>query len=67
MIEDLHAYGCQGHQDSAFDLSRLADASFDFAILDRVFCQKPFYERYEVRKHADAPPYFAKDTQNPQR
>jgi len=60
VIDDLRAYGCEGHQDSVFDLSRIGDATFYFAILDRVFCQKTFYDRYEQRRHMDAPPYFSK-------
>jgi len=60
VIDDLRAYGCEGHQDNVFDLLRIGDATYDFAILDRVFSQKPFYERHELRMHPDAPPYFAK-------
>jgi SAM-dependent methyltransferase len=60
VIDDLHAYGCQGHQDNTFDLSRIGDARFDFAVLDRVFCQKEFFDRYEMRaRAAPPPPYFA--------
>ena len=60
VIEDLHAYGCEGHRDNVFSLSAIGGGTFDFAILDRVFCQRPFYERYEVGKNSSAPPYFAK-------
>ena len=60
VIDDLHLYGCEGHEDSAFDLSRIDDAQFDFAVLDRVFCQNEFFERFEKRARAvPPPPYFA--------
>lgn len=64
VIADLRAYGCEGHRDSVFDLSSIAAGRFDFGVLDRVFCQEAFYERYEANpKPGDGkppPPYFAR-------
>jgi SAM-dependent methyltransferase len=62
VIDDLHAYGCDGHRDNVFDMSSIAGKRFDFAVLDRVFCQKEFFEKYEIRKRGSGhpPPYFSK-------
>ncbi len=42
--DELHAYGCEGHTDSIYDSSTIAAGRFDFGVLDRVLCQKPFYD-----------------------
>jgi hypothetical protein len=64
VIADLRAYGCEGHRDSVFDLSSIAAGRFDFGVLDRVFCQQAFYERYEANPQPGVakppPPYFAR-------
>jgi hypothetical protein len=58
---DLHAYGCEGHKDSIYNLESIADKRFDFAILDRVICQEPFFTHRAERKHelGRMPPAFA--------
>jgi hypothetical protein len=49
VIDDLNAYGCEGRCENVYDLSTIADARFDFGVLDRVFCQRDFYEKFEAR------------------
>jgi hypothetical protein len=60
VIAELHAYGCEGHRDDVFDLSRIPSESFDFAVLDRVLCSRGFYLANSAgaagQRHA--PPYF---------
>jgi SAM-dependent methyltransferase len=58
VIRDLLAYGCEGSRDDAFELRSVSDARFDFAVLDRVYCRQPFYERYEVRTRHAPRAYF---------
>lgn len=59
VIGDLHSYGCEGHQDNVFDLSAIGTAAFDFAVLDRVFCQKSFFLRHETLAREPGHAYFA--------
>lgn len=57
---DLHAYGCEGHKDSIYDLSTIASGRFDFGVLDRVLCQAPNYSD-RVKKKRELgymPPMF---------
>jgi len=58
VIDDLHAYGCDGNRDDAFELASIASARFDFAVLDRVYCRQPFYERFEVNAARGLRAYF---------
>jgi SAM-dependent methyltransferase len=58
VVYDLRGYGCDGNRDDAFELSSLADARFDFAILDRVYCRKAFYERFELNTRRSPRSYF---------
>src|ERR1700733_4517134 len=62
VIEELIAYGCEGCQDDVFFLSKIADESFDFAVLDRVICHNGFYSSADVTSGATppagCPPYF---------
>jgi hypothetical protein len=44
VIDELHAYGMEGHRDSFFDMSRIKDGEFDFAVLERAICTKSFYD-----------------------
>jgi hypothetical protein len=48
VIDELHEYGCEGHSDSIYDLHRIPRNSFDFAVLDRVICDKDFYFKIDV-------------------
>lgn len=41
-IPELHDYGCEGEQASFFDMSNIADATFDFAVMDRALANVPF-------------------------
>jgi hypothetical protein len=48
-IDELHEYGCEGHQDNFFDMLSIDEESFDFAVLDRSICTKGFYDYYDRR------------------
>jgi hypothetical protein len=58
--DELHAYGCEGHRDSIYELTSIADHRFDFGVLDRVLCQKPFFEDRAQKKRTlgSMPPAF---------
>jgi SAM-dependent methyltransferase len=59
-LDDLHAYGCEGHTDSIYDLSTIASGRFDFGVLDRVLCQEHVYDDRIRKKHelGHMPPLF---------
>jgi len=61
VIDELHAYGCEGHQDNIFTLPKIADGTFDFGVLDRVICNEGFYSTKDPTSGVEAkgvPPFF---------
>lgn len=41
VLQELHAYGCDGELGNFFALTSLPDARFDFAVIDRALFNKP--------------------------
>ena len=41
VMEELHAYGCEGELGNFFALASLPEARFDFAVIDRALFNKP--------------------------
>lgn len=61
IISELHEYGCKGHRGDFYSMPEIANASFDFAIIDRAMCNKPnkrFYKEvngYYIKQSPDKP------------
>jgi hypothetical protein len=44
VIEELHRHGCAGHRDDVLTMRDVPDNTFDFGVLDRVFCTRNFHD-----------------------
>lgn len=56
VVDELHAYGCEGVRGNFMHMPHVASEQFDFAVIDRALCNNPatlFFERAD-----DCPPEF---------